>query len=146
MKLALVFLSVLVVLSKQQRRPSPRYMMYWLSNYYASHSAFNYYNNYQPFNYEDHPGYPPFFRPFPQVNKILPCKFIFFSILLSLYRPIRNRMRWMSSNLPMTWMVKMNFLMPSRESKVSTGSGLFSNLRHSTVREWSSIWPLEPIS
>jgi hypothetical protein len=70
----LIFLSVSLVLSQQQRHPEPTTgdMMYWLSHYYLpSRQAFNHYNyNYHPDNCEDHPGYyHPFLRHFTALAK-----------------------------------------------------------------------------
>ena len=66
----LIFLSVSLVFSQQQRYPAPttRDMMYWLSHYYLpSRQAINHHNNnyHHPDNCEDHPGYyHPFLRHF----------------------------------------------------------------------------------
>jgi predicted Abi (CAAX) family protease len=68
----LIFLSVSLVFSQQQRYPAQKTgdMMYWLSHYYLpSRQAFNNFN-YHPDNSEDHPGYyHPFLRHFTALAK-----------------------------------------------------------------------------
>ncbi len=62
------------------------------------------------------------------------------------FRTTKNLMEWTSWNLKM-FLVKVNFQMPSQESKVSIDTGrYYSQPSRRKTLESSSIWPVNPIS